>query len=260
MENTGSTKEMIFDNVARLTIKGGGNVTINASGVIETNNNLAKFSQKLSTLTIEFPGTSSIGGMVFNNGSIISNGSYSSITSVSGYNGSSNKTEFTDMNGNRFMVDGDKVYLNGKLMVPAISTNEIKEDIPKTVYRLSQSKIGYISIVGSATLVYIDPTFINTDDLELEISGNGDIKLPFGLKLNRIYCLVSGSGDIFCNDCQVKKGTFKVSGSGDIDAFHIIDSGCVSISGSGDVTGTKSSGAKVDKCISGSGDISIRTK
>lgn len=92
------------------------------------------------------------------------------------------------------------------------------------------------------------------DDLELNVSGTGDIVLD-SLQVNTLSALISGSGDIvLAGQDEAQSQFINVSGTGKIDGVNLsTKTSTIKISGSGD--------AKVwvtqalDATISGSGDI-----
>jgi len=110
-----------------------------------------------------------------------------------------------------------------------------------------------VSLSGSGN-ISSSGTFNNLGDLDIAVSGSGDIQLS--ILAGRIDCAVSGSGEVKLEG----SGTaidIAISGSGDVDASGLHTMNCeVAISGSGDalVYCTQS----LDAAISGSGDIGYR--
>jgi hypothetical protein len=113
--------------------------------------------------------------------------------------------------------------------------------------------LNQVNVSGSSEL--IGETLIRAaDQLDLDVSGSGDIELD--LEASDIFADISGSGKIRL------KGTaddqrIRVSGSGDYLAFDLIADDCVAtVSGSGKVevyvTGD------LDATVSGSGDVLYR--
>jgi hypothetical protein len=244
-------QEEMFRGITGLSVEGGGIISIDSTGLIDVEPKTIKPTvlQKGSTLLIKLP---NIGGNVVS-GMVVSNVVY--------FGGSSTSV----INGNTITFQNGQLYMNGMLMVPAGSeaargkaTEEKKEkEEPKKVYRLSvETKIGAIKIIGSGTIKRIAPEFFSSD-LELNISGSGDISLQPNMKFRKLSAVVSGSGDIDCGGSSIDQGRFDVSGSGDISNFHILESANAAVSGSGDIRGTKKRGADIDQSSSGSGKIKI---
>lgn len=88
----------------------------------------------------------------------------------------------------------------------------------------------YIS--GSGDIISEDK-FTGLDELQVGISGSGDIKLD--VEANKIQSKISGSGDIALRG-KARDLEIRISGSGDISGYNLVVDNCnVSISGSGDV-------------------------
>lgn len=95
---------------------------------------------------------------------------------------------------------------------------------------------------------------IQTDDLELKISGSGKINLK-GLQANKVYAAISGSGDVKIDDGgNTKDFEAKISGSGSIGAGNMQANNVdARISGSGSCT--VHAVDMITAKISGSGNI-----
>jgi uncharacterized protein YaiE (UPF0345 family) len=94
-------------------------------------------------------------------------------------------------------------------------------------------------------------TFQNIGDLEIGVSGSGEVNLSVGA--DEIETAISGSGDIFLKG-SANMLEASISGSGNVDASDLKTSDCeVSISGSGDVTVYCT--ASLEAAVSGSGDV-----
>lgn len=134
---------------------------------------------------------------------------------------------------------------------------KIKTNRSVNIYKVETFKI-YITMTdlkelgvsGSGNLVSTN-TFPNLDDLNVYVSGSGDLELS--AEARNIKTKVSGSGDVeLSGSCQEQD--VKVSGSGDVKAYDLKTQICnVRVSGSGTckVNASESLNAKV----SGSGDI-----
>ena len=128
-------------------------------------------------------------------------------------------------------------------------------------------EITFLSISGSGEMV--SDNFLITDDLDLFISGSGDMDL--GLESDDIRSVISGSGSILLEGIA-DETDFEISGSGDYGAFgldtnrsririrgsgsaevFVRDQLSVNILGSGDVL--YRGNPELDVSISGSGDV-----
>lgn len=112
--------------------------------------------------------------------------------------------------------------------------------------------ISAVTLSGSGNITGKD--IINSKDLDVILSGSGDISLA--VKTEDLSGVISGSGDI---KLKGKSEYFegKVSGSGDFEAFNLSTKNMKAyISGSGEIeiTATESVEAK----ISGSGDVTYK--
>lgn len=109
--------------------------------------------------------------------------------------------------------------------------------------------IDYLKIDGSGSIT--GENFFEVDDLELKISGSGDMDL--GVGADDIDAKISGSGKMILEG-DAERLDFKVSGSGDLRAFDlVVEKANVTISGSGDVEVNVTD--DLDIKISGSGDV-----
>ncbi len=119
----------------------------------------------------------------------------------------------------------------------------------KVLIQVPFESLNKISLVGSGDVN--SKNVIKAENLDIKLTGSGDMKLDIEAKTTEIS--LSGSGDM------VVKGksddlTSKVAGSGDIDSYNLITKNAdVSVAGSGDlkVFCTESLKARV----AGSGDI-----
>ena len=128
-----------------------------------------------------------------------------------------------------------------------------------------------VRVSGSGDIVS-DGRFDDLDDLEVIISGSGDIKLD--VEADNIYARIggsgsitlkgdarsgdfriNGSGSIYANELETKRGSARISGSGGIHLFATSHLNA-RISGSGDII--YRGDPEVDSSISGSGNIRSR--
>ena len=156
-----------------------------------------------------------------------------------------------------------KVEISAQQNILAVLKTEVKNhalqfDFRRNVWGHSKIKITVhtpdlndISISGSGDITAQNT--LNTNALELSISGSGNINLP-SVNAKNLKVTISGSGDVKISGGSLISETFKISGSGDIDAEGIMaENSTITISGSGDakVYVTES----LDVRISGSGDV-----
>ncbi|MEN0048069.1 MAG: head GIN domain-containing protein [Bacteroidota bacterium] len=112
-----------------------------------------------------------------------------------------------------------------------------------------------VTISGSGD-VFTDGVFENVEDLELKISGSGDMQLALGQNVRKITSKTSGSGDYkLSGAAEILDVT--ISGSGEMKAFDLEALKCdISVSGSGDCEVAVVD--ELDVRISGSGDVCYR--
>ncbi len=168
----------------------------------------------------------------------------------------------------------DKIQTNVKNDVWTIELEKGNyRDYSLTIY-IKVPDITKVHVGGSSDILI--NKFYNQNDLQLNISGSGDINLS-DFSGKDISIGIDGSGDVSLNTCKTSEklsvrimgsGSVKgfssfpslkdlnidIIGSGDYDAFPIEASNCkVSIAGSGDCKLTALT--KLDILINGSGDV-----
>jgi hypothetical protein len=114
---------------------------------------------------------------------------------------------------------------------------------------ITMPTLTYVSLNSSGKVTTQNK--FNVDNLDLNISGNGKMRL--GLTAKSIESNISGSGDVDAEDLQSKNANVSISGSGDINV-HATDYLKAKIAGSGDVLYKGS--PDVHKKITGSGSVS----
>lgn len=110
-----------------------------------------------------------------------------------------------------------------------------------------------VYVSGSGNIQGETP-FSNLDDVDISVSGSGDIVMD--IEASMVKAGISGSGDI---DLEGKARAIhiRISGSGDVTSHNLVaEEGIVSISGSGDATIHTTENLEVS--ISGSGDVAYR--
>lgn len=105
-----------------------------------------------------------------------------------------------------------------------------------------------LRISGAGNVTYQD---INQDELSLDVSGAGTIKVQG--KVNRLEADVSGAGDIAAYQLSAIHGRFRVSGAGDIKAL-VTTSVVARVSGAGTIK-IRGNPPQRDTDVSGVGKI-----
>jgi Putative auto-transporter adhesin, head GIN domain len=161
-------------------------------------------------------------------------------------------------------------YLDTKVVNGVLEINFDRNvyDVDKLKITVSAPSWDAFELSGSANIDVQNA--INGSNLDLEISGSGDIDLfkaefdKFNINISGsgnvalngsgtdMECTVSGSGELEALDCPVKTADINVSGSGDV-RLDVSTTLKVNISGSGTVE--YKGDAEVTKNISGSGRV-----
>lgn len=146
----------------------------------------------------------------------------------------------TDVEGTRLVIEKENDNWNWK--------NDGAKEIK--VY-VTVPNIEEVSVSGSGDV--IGESKITTNDLELKVSGSGNLKLDIDAS-GDVEGDVSGSGDMELSG-KCKSFESHVSGSGKVDmAMTIQQKADLSVSGSGEIK-AKGSASDVEAGISGSGKI-----
>lgn len=125
----------------------------------------------------------------------------------------------------------------------------VKDAKPVIVY-MTLPTIEDVVLSGSGS-IRSTGKFSNLNDLEIAVSGSGDISLEIDAQETDLA--ISGSGGVKLSG-SAKTLEIAISGSGDVNAADLVTSGCeISISGSGDAQ-VKVNG-DLETAISGSGDV-----
>jgi hypothetical protein len=144
----------------------------------------------------------------------------------------------------------DEIKTEVKDGVLRIGTDQWNTRIKGVKIWITVPEVEALNISGSGNI--LAETFIETDELELKVSGSGNIKIP-ELKAGEMGAAISGSGDMILAG-SADEMEIRISGSGDVYAEALKVNECgIRISGSGsckiDVTG------ELDASISGSGSV-----
>ncbi len=159
-------------------------------------------------------------------------------------------------------VSNGILYIGNKRPVRRTKPIEVK---------LTLSELSLVRISGSGNIKTIDK-FPDIDDIEVNISGSGNINLR--IEARKVYSKIGGSGSITL-DGKTREGEFIITGSGSINAYDLeLKKAFARISGSGGiyidvednlearVTGSGSinyrGNPKIEKRITGSGSVRSR--
>jgi len=139
---------------------------------------------------------------------------------------------------------------NGRLVIKW-TKNNVRHSEKIKIY-ISMKEIEGVAISGSGDILAEGE--INTDKIELAISGSGDMTFS-NLNANDIQSKISGSADIYLAGTKTANSlSVGISGSGDVKAEKLpVKNAIIKISGSGNCKLTVSE--RLDAKISGSGDI-----
>ena len=172
--------------------------------------------------------------------------------------------------GESNLLDFVKVEVDNKGLVIGTKTgNKISPSRGKTItIKVPFENLDSIGLTGSGDIKNKDQ--IKTTNLELTLTGSGDVKLNINAtavnatltgsgdidlkgKSNDIICKVTGSGDIDASELECLNANATVSGSGDCKVY-CTENLTARVSGSGDIE-YKGNPKKKDTKSSGSGSI-----
>jgi hypothetical protein len=142
--------------------------------------------------------------------------------------------------------EGDKIVVREKPGYNLIPTNDMKVYVTAPVYN-SIDASGACDIIGQTKLS-------NPEDLEMHVSGAGDIRME--VDAPRLSSRLSGSGSIFLKG-QTKDAELDISGAGHAHCFDLLSENTkVSISGAGSAEVYAS--VKLDASVSGAGSVTYK--
>lgn len=134
----------------------------------------------------------------------------------------------------------------------ALSVSGSGDAIAETMFKVDDLDL---NVSGSGSLKIQAEA---TGDVDADVSGSGNIELSG--KCQNFKSHVSGSGRIRMNESIARMASFGVSGSGKIEASGTSSEVKTNISGSGKVLAANLETDKCDIRISGSGDVEINVK
>lgn len=163
-------------------------------------------------------------------------------------------------NSYSFSIEGDSGFLSeiitevrgDKLSIRTEGWVNLGWKDKKVKIYITMPQVEGLSVSGSGDI--IGQTAIETKQLDIRVSGSGDITIP-RLGVETLNISISGSGDVYiAGKGKGKSASVKVTGSGDVNLEKIeFANADVSVSGSGDIYlfATETLNARVV----GSGDI-----
>jgi hypothetical protein len=143
----------------------------------------------------------------------------------------------------------DKIETKVKDGVLRIKTDSWSSKIKGAKIWITMPEVEALYISGSGDILAETP--INSDELELKVSGSGSVNVT-ELTADEMELRISGSGSVHAEGLKVDECGIKISGSGSckIDVTDELDA---SISGSGRVT--YYGNPQIDARVSGSGKV-----
>jgi hypothetical protein len=142
--------------------------------------------------------------------------------------------------------EGDKIYVRVRRGYNIQPTGEMRVYAKAPVFR-DIDVSGACNIIGESKIS-------NTENLEMHVSGAGDIKMD--LDAPGVKAEISGSGSIFLKG-QTRDVTLGLSGAGHAHCFDLLaENTRVDISGAGDAEVYAS--VKLDAEVSGAGSVSYK--
>ena len=147
------------------------------------------------------------------------------------------------------------------VLTTSVNEGELKVDFERDVWDSKNVRVELrgprmYSMVISGSGNINSPAVMITEDLDLKVSGSGNISL-LGLESGNVAATVSGSGNIEIAGGTSQTSSYVISGSGNISAeFFECRSNTTKVSGSGNVRVYATE--TLDVTISGSGDVRYR--
>ncbi|MCB0738444.1 MAG: DUF2807 domain-containing protein [Bacteroidetes bacterium] len=165
--------------------------------------------------------------------------------------------EYTvEVSASENILDIIKTEVSGQELNIRTKTGECIRGNSNVTITITAPNIEEIKISGSGNIT--NTAGWETDQLELRVTGSGDINLD-DLVVKSYEVDITGSGSIELSGTDAEKGYVEISGSGDLDAYDLAVNKCeVSITGSG--TARVSANDELDIKISGSGDVYYKGK
>lgn len=156
------------------------------------------------------------------------------------------------LEGDEETLENIETYVTGTKLKIRTKNNSWFRSMRKIKIYITIKDFTGLAVSGSGEV--ISEGTINGDNVDLHVSGSGDIKLT--LRATNLDCSISGSGSINLRG-KGKSATLSISGSGKLDAEDFeVETMSIKISGSGGayIYATK----EIDSRISGSGTVRYR--
>lgn len=161
------------------------------------------------------------------------------------------------INDQTITLECNNVHINNQLYVPANSTNIRTENGMSVNHYRFKNSVATIKIAGSASITAVG--FGGPGSLKIISScGSGSLDIQNTNLLYTLTVIISGSGLLrFTPTTSINIISIRVSGSGSVSGFHVVDEARLAVSGSGVIIGTKKPNASISKFVSGTGHIQI---
>jgi hypothetical protein len=157
-------------------------------------------------------------------------------------------TQSVRIDAQQNIIDLIETDVNNKIW--RIKTEENLRDYSSIKIYITVPDMNSVKLSGSGD-IYCESVFAGNDEVEVSISGSGDLR--FKTTARSVDASISGSGDIELEG-SAQDLSISVSGSGGVDAKELRSSNCdIRISGSGDAKVHATETLNVS--VSGSGDV-----
>lgn len=166
------------------------------------------------------------------------------------------KTSSVRIEGTKSLVDNLDVKQKGETLVITTKVRGIRfvGQSRLTVY-VSSPDITSVYLKGSG--YFVAQSNIDTDALDVELSGSGDVDLR-NVLCDNISLRLRGSGDVKAQTIDCAAANLELSGSGDLDVKMLKARKAVAaLRGSGDLDATLSGVPDVQASLFGSGDLDL---
>lgn len=166
------------------------------------------------------------------------------------------KTSSVRIEGTKSLVDNLDVKQKGETLVISTKGRGIRfvGQARLTVY-VSSPDITSVYLKGSGE--FYAQSNIDTDALDVELSGSGDVDLR-NVLCDNISLRLRGSGDVKAQTIDCAAANLELSGSGDLDVKMLKARKAVAaLRGSGDLDATLRGVADVQASLFGSGDLDL---
>lgn len=134
--------------------------------------------------------------------------------------------------------------------------NEIKNDFNSVTVFVTVDALKDISITGAGNVTV--PAALNTEDINLHITGAGDMNIA-QLTCQNLDIKITGAGDMTMGAVQSNAVTAKITGAGDIEMASLVAKSLDNqTTGAGDMVFNNMNVDVVKSHISGAGNVTLR--